>query len=86
MNRLLGQEDLGTGCYDKEIYVEVARTRRSMYRLLGQEDLSTGCQDKELGVLVEFYYPKKLEKCPDQIIEITGQDIKLKEDTLRTYI
>ena len=77
MYRLLEQEDLCKGCQGKKFY---------MYRLLGHEDLSTGCQDKELGVLVEFYYPKKLEKCPDQIIEITGQDIKLKEDTLRTYI
>ena len=48
----IGKRDLCTGCYNKKIYVQTARTRRSMYRLLGQENLCTGCYDKKNYVQV----------------------------------
>ena len=48
----LGKSDPCTGCYNKKIYVQTARTRRSMYWLLGQKNLCTGCHDKKNYVQV----------------------------------
>ena len=48
----LGKSESCTGCYNKKINVQNARTRRSMYWLLGQENLCTGCHDKKNYVQV----------------------------------